>query len=514
MDCDLILTNASILPLDASRPRAEALAVKNDRIIQIGAHSEIIKAKGTGTRLIDCGHKTVIPGFNDAHCHIFSMMRKVLSLDLSPSAVHSINDILQLLHKKASCTPPGTWISGVDYNEFYLAEKRHPNRRDLDAFTPANPVILSHRSMHACVLNSLALKMTGITIESEEPPGAIIDRFLDSGEPSGVLFNMTGYVHDRIKQALSQPEIEWAASQVNTLLLSSGITCLGDAAVTNDMNRYNFFTDLKSREILKSRVRMMPGQLALEDFRSKGLISGKGEENLKIGPLKIVLNFSGDHVSPGQQDLNQLLLQASKAGFQVAVHAVEKECIEAAVSAFEFVIEQNGSIPRPRIEHCSECPPELIQRIKKAGVMVVSQPSFIYYSGERYLAEVPPSRQKWLYPFKSLIDAGVIIAGSSDSPVVSPNPLTGIYAAVTRRADSGQSVLPSEAVSPQQALAMYTLNAAYSTGDEQLMGSLSPGKLADMVILSENPLDTPAESLKEIKVEATFIGGKPFWGKC
>ncbi len=492
------------------------MAVKNGCILRLGGESAILALKSPETRVIDCHGGALIPGFNDAHCHFFSLMRKFFSLDLSPQKVHSIPDIRELLKKKAAFTPPGNWINGTDYNEFYLAEKRHPTRRDLDDVSPPHPVILHHRSMHACVLNSLGLKLVGITVETEEPPGGVIERDLESGEPNGLLFNMTGYLQDRISQPLSEAEIDWAAQQAAAQCLSLGITSIGEASVSNDLARWHAFRRLRESGVLKSRVDFLPGFEYMSQFRENGLAAGSGDSGLRLGGLKIVLSEDSGRVYPPQEDLDRMVLEAAGRGFPIAFHAVEQPAVESAVSALEQVRARGSdSYPTPplrqRIEHCSECPPALRRRIARLGAVVVSQPPFLYYSGERYLSEVPPTVREYLYPFKSLIDQGVTVAGSSDSPVAFNDPLIGIYAAVTRRAASGDLVTPAEAVGVQQALDMYTANAAYAASAEKYKGSISPGKLADLVLLDRNPLLTPVEHLKDLRVLMTIIGGEIAW---
>jgi predicted amidohydrolase YtcJ len=224
------------------------------------------------------------------------------------------------------------------------------------------------------------------------------------------------------------------------------------------------------------------------------------------------LSETTGQLRPAQEELNRIVLEASRAGFQIAIHAVERDSVEAAIIALEYAqSRQLLTGRRPRIEHCSECPPDLQQRLSRLKAVVVSQPPFLYYSGERYLAQVAPAAQKWLYPFKSLMDSGIVVAGSSDSPVVPLHPLTGIQAAVTRRAESGQTVLGSEGITPGQAMDMYTLNAANVAFEEKIKGTLSPGKLADIVMLSGDPLESPSGEIKEIRVEMTLIGGEVVW---
>ena len=191
---DLVLKNANVITMDPARPRARLVAVRDGRVWDVGSDDRLKEVRGAGTKTIDCQGRTLVPGFNDAHCHIFSLIRKLLSIDLSPAAVSSIADIKAIIARKAGDTPPGQWIQGTDYSEFHLAEKRHPTRWDLDEVAPDHPVVLSHRSLHACVLNSRALALAGITRETPEPPGAMIDRDITDGEPNGLLFEMVGHI--------------------------------------------------------------------------------------------------------------------------------------------------------------------------------------------------------------------------------------------------------------------------------------------------------------------------------
>jgi len=454
----------------------------------------------------------VVPGFNDAHCHIFSFLRKLLSIDLSPASVSSISDIKAVISRKAQSTPSGQWLTGTDYNDFYLAEKRHPNRWDIDEVAPHHPVVLSHRSLHACVLNSLALSLAGITRETPEPPGGLIDRDLNSGEPSGLLFEMLGHVREKVMPPLSKAELTNGMTLANQHYLSQGITSLQDATVVNDFNRWQKFRRFIDSGKLKSRLYMMSGIDTVSQFREAGLVSGSGDNHLRLGGVKVVLGEATGQLYPPQPELNQQVLDTHRAGFQLAIHAIKQSTVEAAITALEYAHSQLPQAGRRhRIEHCSECPPRLLERLKKLQAVVVTQPPFLHYSGERYLVTVPADRLQWLYRIKSLLNSGLIVAGSSDSPIVPDNPLVGIYAAVTRRAESGQQLLPHECISASQALAMYTINAAYASFEEGIKGSITPGKLADIVVLSNDPIKSPPEQIKDIKVEMTIIGGNVVW---
>ncbi len=507
---DLILENARVITCEPKQPKADAVAVHGERILGVGTNKEVHELAGESTRVVDCRHKTLVPGFNDAHLHFFSFVRKLFSLDLSPANVHSIKDIQGAIRSKARFTPAGRWISGTGYNEFYLAEKRPPNRWELDAATQEHPVIIVHRSLHAAVLNSLALSIVGITNETEEPAGGRIERDLETGEPNGVLSEMQEYVQSRIKSPIAQEEMDWGIGEANRQLLSAGITSFGEATVTNDLTQWKMFLELKESVRIEPRINMLAGSAFVDEFLAAGLKTGAGDNSLRLGHVKIVLGGTRGDLRPAQAELNNLARKATAAGFQVAVHAVEKEAIESAILAFEQAPRAAG-FWRPRIEHCSECPAELGKRLAALGALVVSQPPFIYYSGERYLAEVDEERQSYLYPFGSLIRAGVLVAGSSDAPVTPFNPLTGIYAAVSRKAENGETLLSGEAITRQQALDMYTRNAAYASLEDAIKGTLAPGKLADMALLSDDPLNAPLEEVRDIKVEMTVLGGKVAW---
>ena len=513
MSADLILTNANVITMDPSRPAAGLVAVKGNRILLVAGSDQLGEVRGAKSKIIDCQGKTIVPGFNDAHCHIFSLIRKLHSLDLSPSSVGSIADIKEAIRRRSKGLPQGKWLTGTDYNEFYLAEKRHPHRWDLDEAAPNHPVVLAHRSLHACILNSLALSLAGITRETPESPGAIIDRDPTTGEPSGLLFEMLSYIRQKVLPSLSDKELAEGIVLANQHYLAMGITSLQEATAGNSLARWQILKRFKESGKLASRVAMMFGFEALPQFQQAGLALGAGDSQLRLGGVKFLLSEASGQLQPPQDELNQQALNAHQAGFQLAIHCVEPVTVASAITALEYIASQTPIIGRRhRLEHCSECPPELLKRLSKLEAMVVTQPAFLYYSGEWYLATLPPERQKWLYRIKSLLDAGLLVAGSSDSPVVPDNPLAGIYAAVTRQAESGQELSPEECISAREALAMYTTNAAYASFEEDIKGSITEGKLADMAVLSADPLKSPPEQLKDIGVEMTIINGRVAWG--
>jgi predicted amidohydrolase YtcJ len=512
MPADIILKNANVITMAAGQPAARLVAITGDKISIVGGGDELAATTGAGTRIIDCQGKTVVPGFNDAHCHFFSLVRKRLSLDLGPSSVSSIADIKTAIQRRVKDTPPGEWLEGTGFNEFYLAEKRFPNRRDIDEVAPDHPVVLTHRSLHVCVLNSRALSLAGISLETPEPPGGIIDRDLATAEPSGILYEMLGFIRERVMPPLSDEKMNEGVALADRHYLACGITSIQDATVTNDYSRWRFLGRLKESGRLRSRVCMMLGAHARSQFQEAGLGPGSGDSRLCLGAVKVMLREAAGGISPSPDELDRLVLDCHRSGFQVAFHAIEENAVAAAISALEYA---GGHSPvvgrRHRIEHCAECPPRLLERLPRLGVVIVTQPPFLYYSGERYLATVAASQLPWLYRIKSPLSQGVVVAGSSDAPVVPDNPLVGIYAAVARRAESGQVLLPGEAVSASQALAMYTLNGACASFEEKEKGSIAPGKLADIVVLSDDPTRVPPEQIKDIRVEMTIIGGEVVW---
>jgi hypothetical protein len=230
--------------------------------------------------------------------------------------------------------------------------------------------------------------------------------------------------------------------------------------------------------------------------------------------VKIIIDETTGHLKPDQVELNEMVLSIHRAGFQACLHAVQKKTVEAACSAIEYALKKlPKSDHRHRIEHCSVCPPSLARRLAALGIMAVTQPSFIYYSGDRYLRTVPAEELKHLYPIRTLLKSGVTVSASSDCPIAPANPMTGIYAAASRMTETGERVLSEEKVSPEEALRMYGENAARAIFDEGIKGSISPGKLADLVVLSGDPTKVPINEIKDIKVKMTILNGEVVWEK-
>lgn len=502
----LVLYNANVLTMDERQPRAQVVGIRGNRILSVAGLEAMRMFEGLTARKIDCHGKTVLPGFNDAHCHPFALASSLISLDCSPAKVKSIVEMRSHIQRQTEKAVGGTWIRAAGYSEFDLAEKRHPTRRDLDKAAPYHPVKLTHRSGHACVLNSLGLKLAGIARETEEPPGGFIDRELDTGEPSGLLVGM----EERIAPVVPPPaaaEMARAVKQIGQRLLMQGITSLQDASWRDSLRRWYDYRELRQSGLIQSRVSMMIGPDEVEKFREKGLMGGR-DLGQRMSGVKIVLDENNGRLNPPQDVLNEMVLQAHQAKLQIAIHAVEETTVEAAIAALEQALARSPRTQhRHRIEHCSVCPPALTARLKALQAVVVTQPSFLYYSGDRYLETVPEAQQASLYPLASWLRAGVRLAAGSDCPVADTNPLVGVRAAATRQTQTGQAVQAGESISALQALQMYTVGSAYASFEEMVKGALMPGKLADMVVLS----DDPTHNGRTAKVTTTIIDGKIVW---
>jgi predicted amidohydrolase YtcJ len=511
---DLILFNANVITMDSTSPQAELVATQDRKVLAVAGNESIVELKKRNTKVIDCMGKTVLPGFIDVHFHLVAFAESLVTVNLKPqNNVRSISDIQAKIRELSQELPPGTWIRGRGYNEFYLTEKKHPTRWDLDAATVIHPIKLTHRSGRAHVLNSLALKLVGISKETADPPESLIDRHIETGEPTGLLFGMGGYLSKAVPP-IDNNQMERGIKLASAELCSFGITSIHDASPSNNFKRWEMLRSWKDHGLLKPRVSMILGIEGFNEYRKNKFSAQVSENQLYPGGVKIIVHETTGQLSPNQEELNETVLNIHQSGLQAVLHAIEERTIEAACCAIEHALKEiPQSDHRHRIEHCSVCTPSLAKRVASLGIMVVTQPSFIYYNGERYLRTVPDSNLKHLYPIATLLKSGVRVAGSSDCPIVPASPLIGIYSAVSRRAENGEFVLPEERISSLEALQLYTNFAAETTFEETIKGSIVPGKLADMVVLSSDPTELPIDEIKDMKVEMTILNGEIVWNK-
>ena len=509
----LVLHNANVLTMDASCPRARMVVVQDGRVLAVSATDDVKAFQGESTEAIDCRGMTVLPGFHDAHCHPVGFAESLVCPDLSLPIARSIADIQNRIREAARNTPAGSWVRARGYSEFYLAEQRQPNRWDLDKATTTHPIKLTHRSGHAHVLNSLGLKLAGITRETPDPPGGLIERDLETGEPNGMLYEMGAYLAEVIP-SLNDDEMERGMRLASEQLLSLGVTSVQDASVRNGIQRWRNFQQWKGNGSFRPRVTMMIGWEAWETFQKEGLTPGAGDDQLRLGAVKIIVHRATGRINPSQEELNEKVLRLHQRGFQAALHAVEEVTIEATCQALEQALRSfNRPDHRHRIEHCSVCHPAMARRLAQLGIVVATQPAFIYYNGERYLKTVPADQIDHLYALGTLVEAGIKVAAGSDCPVVPANPLSGIYAAVSRVTETGQTIAHGTGIAAAAALRVYTAGSAYSCFEEDNKGSITPGKLADLVVLNGDPTSVPKEEIMRLETKMTIIGGKVMWRK-
>lgn len=511
---DLIFFNANVITLDPGLKKAQLVAVRDGRIIAVTGVNSLGQLRRRHTRMVDCNAKTLLPGFIDAHCHLRATAAREVSVDLSPREnVLSINDIKSKIKKHSQRLKPGTWVRATGYDEFYLSEKRHPTRWDLDEAAADHPVKLVHRSGHAHVLNSLALKLVGITKSTPDPPGGLMDRAPETGEPTGILYEMNAVLSKRIPPR-DESELNRGLMLLNQKWLSQGITSIHDASVQNDLAQWSSFCSLKQREIILPRITMMIGSKSIAKFTKSDFSCPGTHGQLRLGAVKIIIDETTGRLYPPQKELNAMVLEHHRNGRQVAIHAIEENAVESACDAIEFAL---NNFPRTdhrhRIEHCSVCPRSLSQRIASLGIMVVTQPDFVFHNGDRYRKTVPERQLQNIYPIGSLMKNNVLVAGSSDSPIAPPSPMGGISSAVNRLTDKGNLILPQERISVLQALQLYTTHAARAGFEDEFKGTIAPGKLADMVLISGDPMTVPSEKLKDLAVEMTIIDGKVVWSR-
>jgi predicted amidohydrolase YtcJ len=482
------------------------VAIRDGRIAWVARRDNPPPWRYTTSQTINCHGKTLLPGFNDAHIHLLALASSLIEVDCTAKVVASIDDIKSVLSTRAKETPAGQWVRGHGYNEYHLSEQTHPSKFDLDAASIQHPLRLDHFTKHACILNSLAMLIIGINKDTPDPPGGIIERDSD-GQPTGLLLEMNDYVSARMG-ITSEISRSHALDKANDMLISMGITSVQDATHTNDLTRWSIFKQAKQARRLLPRLTFMPAISQLGTFLKEGLGPETSiNDDINIGPAKVMLTLTGGSLHPSIGELKDMIHTAANQGFPVAIHAIEAECLQAVLQAIEDK-PIKGLGPQIRIEHCSECPPSMLQRLIKANVTVVTQPAFIYYSGQRYLNQVSKSRLPWLYSTGSIYRTGIPIAFSSDAPVSPLNPLIGLYAAITRQSEAGPLVNQKEAMAPQDAIRAYTLGGASASSQQHLRGSIELGKQADLIMLSIDPTSHDTSRLLEGRVELTVIGGR------
>lgn len=529
MDIDIIYYNGDILTVNQANEVKEAVAIKDNKIVAVGTSEEVLSKKNAATKLVDLKGKCVVPGFIDSHQHMGMQAFNAISIDCRYPNVKSIDDILKKIEDIRKDLPKGAWIRGWGYNETLLAEKRHPERFDLDKAAPDNPVFLIRVCGHVSANNTCALNLAGIDDHSPDPSGGEIvhnEKGLCTGVVKEKAHNML------LKAALpAEDELLKGMKAVSDRITKEGITSVHEAGAYGSLLMKALQKGTES-DIVKQRIySILFSFIDNEDFVynyiDSGIHTGFGNEKFKIGPVKLMVDGSssaptasvideycgtkGDHgiLCYTPEEVDRVLLDAHKAGFQVTCHAVGDNAVTVVVNAIEkALLKYPRENHRHRIEHCAVVNDDLIKRIKKLHISAVAQPVFFYEFGDGYVKNYGEDRVNKMFTCKTWFDNGVVTTGSSDCPVTTSNPIFGMYIAMNRITQSSQLISQDERVSVEQALRMYTINGAYASFEEDIKGSIEPNKLADLVVLSESPYKVSPDKISDIKVEMTMIDGK------
>jgi predicted amidohydrolase YtcJ len=531
MPADLVFVDGPVITVDDARPAATAVAVRGRRIVRVGDRDDVAGEIGPGTRVVELGGRALLPGFNDNHTHPQSFGQTLGQIDASPTAIRTISEIQAAFRAAAAAGPNGLgvrgdWLLARGYDDSRLDVRRHPTRHDLDAATGNRPAYLVRTCGHLAVANSAALARAGVGASIPDPPGGKIDRD-ERGEPTGLLRETA---QELVRRLLPDPTI---ADYVTYLRLAGerfrayGITSVGEAAIRTS-DQFAAYERMAAEGELPVRVfTMMLIDDTLDPLAKLGLRSGFGDAWLRVGPAKLFQDGSGGgrtaaitgeyRNDPGnsgitiydQAGLDERLGRAHAAGFQLAAHAIGDRAIEMILDAYERAL---TAAPRPdarpRIEHCGICTPRILDRMRRLGVVAVPQPSFIYYLGDSYVANFTPEQLALSYPGRAWIDRGIVAAGSSDVPVVSCDPFVNLRSAVTRLTQDRQVMGPDQGVTIEEAIRMFTRNGAYASFEEADKGSVTPGKLADLVVLDRDPRRLPPEELNTLRAEMTILDGR------
>jgi predicted amidohydrolase YtcJ len=502
-----LLVNAVVRTMDDTLPVAQALAVKDGRIVEVGGTDEILWLREGDHEVIDLEGRAVVPGFVDPHNHFSIGAYDTLWADCR--GARTVADVQRALAAGAATTPAGEWVRAVGYD--HVALGLHPTRHDLDEAVPDRPAVVMHFSHHQCVANSRALRAAGIARGTADPPGGEIARD-KSGEPDGLLFERAMSAVETASRAGAEARFVEVARAAGRRYLALGITSLQDAAVTPDM----------ARRYAAARA---AGALGLDV--GEIMVGSRGwferPDNAAPGPLKVFVDGGyrcamrvlrdGVPRTSGflfyeRAELTALLLSAWEAGRHVVCHAIGNLGVETAVSAIEDALRTRpDGRGRVRLDHAIFLTRELIARLAQLSIWVVVQPSFLWDARRMPARDATPDTEVLQRPFGSALRAGVRQAFSSDFPCGSNAPLLGIAAAVTRTSRTGQVAAPDEALTASDALAAYTLGAARAAGLEGVCGSLETGKRADLLVLSADPLECPPSEIARIRVEETWAAG-------
>lgn len=525
---DLVLLNGKVWTVNDKQPEAEAVAVIGNRIVFVGAGRDARKWIGTQTKVIDLAGKRVVPGFNDAHVHFLDGGAGLASVQLRDAA--SPEEFRKRIGEFAANAPKGRWILNGNWDHENWKPANLPTRQLIDAVTPANPVFINRLDGHMALANSLALKLAGITRDTKDPDGGTIVRDAD-GEPTGVLKDAAmNFVYKVIPDPTEDEMIESIKTAMR-YAAENGVTSVQDMSASPEV--LGVYQKLLARGELNVRVSGHQPLSQWERLAKAGIRAGFGNDKLKIGGLKGFADGSlgsttalffdaylddpkttglpSDEMFP-ESKMRDRILAADKAGLQIAVHAIGDKANATILDFFAEAEKQNGPRDRRfRIEHAQHLRMEEIKRFAGQRVIASMQPYHAIDDGRWAENRIGAERAKGTYAFRSLLDAGAMLAFGSDWFVAPMEPLMGIYAAVTRRTLDGKRPagwVPEQKITVAEAVKAFTLGSAYAGFDEKVKGSIEVGKLADFAVLSADIFKINPVEIEKVKVLMTVFDGK------
>ena len=521
---DLLVANGRVLTIAPRQPEAEAVAVRAGRILAVGTLADLRALVGPDTATVDAEGGWVVPAFHDAHLHLLSYARVEAGLDCS--AVGSLAELRRLLAARAAGLPRGHWLRASGYDESRFAERRHPDRHDLDAAVPHHPVRLRHRTQHLDVLNTAALRLVGLEgfigdrasaarhhwpLAGRSPldccgpvarEGSRARSTFHGPPSSGQLYDAGELLRSRMPRP-TEAELGCAVRRACQRLLARGVTTVQDASVTNGAERWELFHRLAAGGGLPLRLFVMPGAAHWRELAG----ARQPTAGIRLGPVKLVLNEAVS--DPAEAEA--AVAAARAAGYAVALHATSEAELAIALHALRGAGPRDPAAPPDRVEHGAVIPDAFLEDLRATGVTVVGQPALVYLRGDVYRAEFQPEQHAWLYRSGSLVRLGIPYAASSDAPLTEPLPALALMAASFRRTLSGTVLGPEERLSPRAALAAHTLQPARAVGAAGELGRLRPGALADLAVLDPDVLVGFAPEAAERPVRLTIMDGRVVW---
>lgn len=520
MVVEKIFHNANILTQDKKHPLASAFAVEGNKIVAVGTDEEILQLQTSQSQISNLKLQTVIPGFNDAHIHLWKV-GNLMTYTLDLRGVRSMDEMQQSLSDYAKENPNLEWIQARGFNEALFDDRRMPTKIDIDNVISDRPVCVMRTDAHQVIVNTKALEKAGITEKTISPPGGEIKKF-PSGELKGHFTETAiGLVLNKIP-AYSADEYQKMILTAQEEFLKAGITSATDPAVMPDL--LEVYKSMERNGELKIRVNAVPirlpdgettalplPELYTSDFLRVNTVKFFSDGGLsgRTAAMKHPYKNSGERgvLRLKEEFFRQLALEAQQAGFRIATHAIGDEAIDLVLKVYRYIFSSGQKIHH-RIEHLGFPSQENLEAMKEMNVSAVMQPIFIFELGKNFRENLTDEYLSYVYPSKSVLNHGINLALSTDAPVVKDfNPMMGIQSAVERKDAEGFVIAQKEKISIEEAISAYTMGSAVANGDQDDRGSISEGKFADFIVLDKNPLEVQSGKLSSIKVESIFIGG-------